>query len=88
MQECASQSGEPDPYYTHITHKTYIPFALQISAGEYAEGTQKTLSARQIFFTGIGLFFCCFFFFYGVCPFQQVCFESGTVLNGIRVVAQ
>lgn len=61
MQECASQSGEPDPYYTHITHKTYFPFALQISAGEYAEGTQKTLSARQIFSTGIGLFFCCFF---------------------------
>lgn len=61
MQECASQSGEPDPYYTHITHKTYIPFALQISAGEYAEGTQKTLSSRQIFSTDMVYLFFLFF---------------------------
>lgn len=70
---------------THISHtKLTFHFALQISAGEYAEGAQET---HPVFFSDLFQrhvsFFISFFFFTPFVFFQQLCFESSAVLNVI-----
>lgn len=72
---------------THISHTKltfhlhfkFVPVNMLKARRRHCLLVRSFPQALVYFFVG---------FFYGVCPFQQVCFESGTVLNGIRVVAQ